>query len=269
MTYTTAEKTLIDEVVYEEIKEFMADADVSREIFPVEFRDSGDSIKIVKEGAWEAATEVAEGAEVPIKQPDYSEQTETYKKIGYRTQITHEMITDARWDLVRRAARKAGQQLALKMSIDVLREAWNYAGIHYTVTGRWGGANADEISDIANCIGLVMTKNYTPDLVVVHPKDYAHLKALDEFIHQDKGGNIKNYDVGTIMNQRVLTTPMVSENNFLMLDRANAGVLFIREDLRQAGYEEVTRDVEGQVFFIRYREATVAPSAICYATGYI
>jgi len=268
MTYTTAEKSLIDIVVYEQIIEFMADADVSREIFPVEQRNAGDSIKIVKESSWSAAEVVAEGAEVSIQKPDYTESTETYKKIGYRTQITHEMLTDARWDLVRRAARKAGQQLALKMSIDVLREAWNGAGIHYSVSGRWGGANADEISDIANCIGLVMTKNYRPDLLVVHPKDYAHLKSLDEFIHQNLGGNIHNYDVGSIMNLRVLTTPMISENNFLMLDRANAGVLFIREDLRQAPYTEVTRDVEGQVFFIRYREATVAPSAICYATGY-
>lgn len=268
MTITNAEKSLIDEVVYEQIIEYMEDVDISRVIFPVEFRNEGDSVKIVKESDWPDAVEVAQGAEVAISQPDYREFTETYKKIGYRTQITHEMITDSRWDLVRRAARKAGQQLGLKMSIDVLREAWTDAGVTYTVSGRWGGPNADEISDIANVIGLIKTHNYQPDLLVVHTKDYAHLASLDEFIHKEKGGDIKSYDVGSIMNLNVIATNQISENNFLMLDREDAGVLFIREDLRTAPYSEVTRDVEGQVFWIRYREAVIAPSAICFATGY-
>jgi hypothetical protein len=269
MSYTTALQMLIDEVVYDKIIEYMADVDISRRVFPVEFRNSGDALKIVKEGAWPDAEEIAQGAEVPIFQPDYVEVTEIYKKIGYRTQITHEMITDERWDMIARAARKAGQQLGLKMSIDVLREAWGTAGVQtYTVSGRWGGANADEIGDIANCIGKLTNLNYGYDLMIVNPLDYAHLAAMDEFIHKDKGGDIKRYEVGSIMNLDVIVTPMMSENNFLMLDTEHAGRLFIREDLRRARYEEVTRDIEGQVFFIRYREATIAPSAIVFATGY-
>ena len=269
MSYTTAINSLIDEVVYEQIIEFMANVDISRKIFPVDNRTEGDSIKIVKEGTWPDAVEVAEAGEVPIYQPDYTEYTETYKKIGYRTQITHEMITDERWDMVARAAQKAGQQLGLKMSIDVLREAWGSAGIqHYTVSGRWGGANADEIGDIANCIGKLTNKNYGYDILVVNPLDYAHLASMDEFIHKEKGGDIKRYDVGSIMGLDVLVTPMMSENNFLMLDTQNAGKLFLREDLRRAPYSEVTRDIEGQVFFIRYREAVISPSAIVFATGY-
>jgi hypothetical protein len=269
MSYTTALGMLIDEVVYEQIIEFMENADVSRRIYPVDFRNEGDAIKIVKEGEWPDALEVAQGAEVPIYQPDYIEFTELYKKIGYRTQITHEMITDQRWDMVQRAARKAGQQLALKVSIDVLREAWGSAGIQtFTVSGRWGGANADEIGDIADCIGKLTNRNYGYDLLVVNPLDYAHLAAMDEFIHKEKGGDIKKYEVGSIMGLDVIVTPMISENNFLMLDTENAGRLFVREDLRRARYSEVTRDVEGQVFFLRYREATIAPSAIVFATGY-
>jgi hypothetical protein len=260
---------LIDEVVFEQIVEFMHDNDISRRIFPVDFRSEGDAIKIVKEGTWPDALEVAQAAEVPIYEPDYIEFTEVYKKIGYRVQITHEMITDQRWDMVARAARKAGTMLGLKMSIDVLREAWNTAGIQtYTVSGRWGGANADEIGDIANCIGKLANKNYGYDILVVNPLNYAELAAMDEFIHKEKGGDIKKYDVGTIMGLDVIVTPMMSDNNFLMLDRENAGRLFIREDLRRAQYNEVTRDVEGQVLFLRYKEATIAASAIVFATGY-
>lgn len=269
MTFTTAEQALIAEVVYEQILEYKEDVDVSRRIFPVEYRDEGDSIKLVKEAQWDDAVEVPEGSEIEIIKPDYKEWTESYKKVGYRTQITHEMITDARWDLVRRAARKAGQKIGLKMSIDVLREAWGTAGVHqYTVSGRWGGANADEIGDISNSIGLLMSKNYMGDLMVVHPKDYARLAAMDEFIHKEKGGDIKKFEVGTILNVDVITTNQMSENNFLMLDSQSAGILFIREDLRQETYTDVPRDVEGQVFWIRYREATIEPSAIVYATGY-
>jgi len=269
MTFTTAENSLIAEVVYEQIIEFMDDVDVSRRIFPVDFRDEGDAIKLVKEGTWDDAVEVAQGAEVTILQPDYKEWTELYKKVGYRTQITHEMITDSRWDLVRRAARKAGMKIGLKLSIDVLREAWGTAGVHtYTVSGRWGGANADEIGDISNAIGLLHSKNYGADLMVVHPKDYARLAAMDEFIHKDKGGDIKRFDVGSILGIDLITTNQMTENNFLMLDTNHAGILFIREDLRQETYTDVPRDVEGQVFWIRYREATIEPSAIVYATGF-
>jgi hypothetical protein len=53
------------------------------------------------------------------------------------------------------------------------------------------------------------------------------------------------------------------------MDTEEAGVLFIREDLRRAPYTDVPRDVEGQVFFMRYTQGVVAPSAICYATGYV
>lgn len=269
MTFTTAEQSLINEVVYEQLIEYMEDVDVSRRIFPVEFRNEGDSINIVKEGRWDEAVEVAQGAEVTILQPDYVEWSEPYKKVGYRTQITHEMITDSRWDLVRRSAQKAGVKIGLKMSIDVLREAWGTAGVQqYTVSGRWGGANADEIGDISNSIGLLMTKNYMGNLMVVHPKDYARLAAMDEFIHKEKGGDIARFEVGAILGIDLITTNQMSENNFLMLDTENAGVLFIREDLRRESYADVPRDVEGQVFWIRYREATVSPSAIVFATGY-
>ncbi len=269
MSYNTSIGSLIDEVVYERLIEFMADVDISRKIFNVEFRDSGDSVKIVKEGQWPDAVEIQQGAEVPIVQPAYTETTEIYKKIGYRVQITHEMITDQRWDMIRRATRKAGHQLGLKMSIDVLREAWGDAGKQtHAVSGHWGGYEADSIGDIADSIGLLHTKNYYPDLLVIHPKQYAQLAAMDEFIHKEKGGDIKRYEVGSIMGLDIISTPMMSENNFLMIDQANAGTLFIREDLRQAEYKDVTRDVEGQVYFIRYREATIAPSAIVFGSGW-
>ena len=65
MVYQTSLGMLIDEVVYVQIIEFMENTDISRQIFTVVPRDSGDSIKIVKEGEWPDALEVAEGAEVP------------------------------------------------------------------------------------------------------------------------------------------------------------------------------------------------------------
>jgi|GEM_PF-4693480 len=272
MTYTTAEQSLIAEVLYEQILEYMEDIDVSRRIFPVDVRDSGDSVKITKEGQWASAAIVAEGAEVPIYQPNYTQTTETYRKAGYRVELTHEMITDANWDLLRRAARKAGQKMGLKVSIDVLREAWGTAGVQtFTVSGRWGGANADEIGDITTCMGKVAQKNYFPDLLVVNPGDYAHLAGLDAFIDKSQapnGKDIRKYEIGTLLGMDVISTNQMSENNFLMLDSEEAGKLFIREDLRYVPYEEPTRDVQGILLFMRYREATLAPSAILFATGF-
>jgi len=267
---TSAQKAVIDEVVYNRLIEYLEDVDVSRRIFVPNFMDEGDSVKIVREGQWPAAAEVAEGAEVPIYSPEYTEEFESYKKVAYRTQITHEMITDSRWDLVRRGARKAGQKIGLKVSQDVIEEAKDYAAWSYTVSGRWGGANADEIGDISTNIGVLDAALYNVDLIVMHPKDYAHLRALPEYIEKQMGGaGIKNWDGGTtVLGQAIVKTTQISENNFLLMDSDEAGILFIREDLRSESYSDVTRDVEGQVFFLRYREATISPSAIVFATGY-
>jgi len=123
---TTDEAALIAEVVHDEIIEFMEEVDVSREIFPIVNKDEGDSVKIVREGTWPDAQVVAEGAEVPAYRPAYTEVTETYRKVAYRVQITHEMVTDARWDLLARGTRKAAQMLAQKMSIESSKKFINY-----------------------------------------------------------------------------------------------------------------------------------------------
>jgi|SaaInl7_200m_RNA_FD_contig_21_2659492_length_1649_multi_33_in_0_out_0_1 HK97 family phage major capsid protein len=269
MSYTTQNQTLINEVIWEKMIEYMENEDISRRVFPVEFRNEGDSIKIVTEGQWDDAAEVSEGSEVPIYEPDYTSVTKTYKKIGYRVQITHEMLTDARFDMIRRGVRKAAQKISQKVSIDVLREAWNGAGLTYTVSGRWGGAYADEITDIATVEGKIRNKNYSPDTIYINPLDYAKLVPLRIFTEKDKGGDVSKYEIGKkILDLEIIVTPWISENNFLVLDTPEAGVLFIREDLRRAPYKDVPRDVEGQVFFMRYTQGVVAPSAICYATGY-
>jgi len=268
MTLTSAEAALIAEVIYDEIIEKKETEAVGRKIFPVVKMNSGDSVKIVKEGAWPAAVEVAEGAEVPILQPDYTEETKTYKKIGYRVQITHEMVEDARWDLVRRQAHKAGEQIALKETLDIIEEAKANAGIHFRITGAWGGANADEIGDIAEMIGKIRAANYVPDILVCNPVDYGKLAGLDEFVHKEKGGDISKYEVGTILGLKVIATPQISEGHVLILDYDQAGALFLREDLRAERYVEEVRDLEGQVFFERYVPAVLAPSAICFASTY-
>jgi len=269
MSFTTQNKDLINEVIWEKMIEYKEEVDLSRRIFPVEFRDAGDAIKIVTEGEWGDAQEVSEGTEVPVYEPKYSTTSKTYKKIGYRLQITHEMLQDARFNMIRRGTRKAGLKLAHKVSIDVLREAWNNAGLTYTVSGRWGGAYANEIDDLAQAAGKVRNALYDPEMVIMNPLDYAHLVPLRLFTEKDKGGNVAKYDVGKqILDLDIIVTPWISENNFLVMDSREAGVLYIREDLRRASYEDVPRDVEGQVFFMRYTQAVVAPSAICYATGY-
>jgi len=268
MTLTSAEAALIAEVIYDEIVETKEAEAVGRQILPVVKMDSGDSVKIVKEGSWPAAVEVGESAEVPILQPDYTETTATYKKIGYRTQITHEMVADSRWDLVRRQARKAGEQIALKETLDIIEELKANKGITFQITGAWGGANADEIGDISEMIGKVRAANYLPDILVCNPLDYGKLAGLDEFVHKEKGGDISKYDVGTILGLKVIPTPQISEGHVLILDSDQAGALFLREDLRSEDYVEEVRDLQGQVFFERYVPAVLAPSAICFASTY-
>jgi len=266
---TRTEKDLIDEIVWEKLVEYAEEEDITGKLFPIERRDEGDSIKIVSEGEWPDAVEVPEGAEIPIFQPEYGSKVKTYKKIAQRVQITHEMEKDSRYDLLRRGIRKTAQKLMHKIGIDTLREAWTNAGLTYTVSGRWGGPNADELNDIAQAAAKVRNANYVPDVIVLNPMDYAHLVPLQIFTEKDKGGDVSRYDIGqTILGMDVVVTPWISENNFLVMDREQAGVLYIREPLSRESYVDSTRMVRGFVAFTRYVPATIAPSAICYATGY-
>jgi len=269
MTLTTDEAALIAEIIYDEIIEYKEAVAVGRDMYVIVNKNDGDSVKVVTEGAWPAAVEVAEGAEVPIMQPTWTPRVKTYKKYAYRTQITHEMVTDARWDMVQRQARKAGQQLGLKESLAIIEDAKSDAGNTFTVSGRWGGATADEVGDLLNCMGKIQGANYDPDILVVHAADWAHIAGLDEFVHREKGGvGLANFYKGDILGMRVLVTTQMSENDFLMLDKDQAGTLFLREDLRTEDYVKEERDLQGQVFFLREIPAVLAPSAICYASGF-
>ena len=269
MVLTTAEAALIAEVIHDEIIEFKEPEAVGRRMFPVVARNEGDSIKIVKEGAWPRAQKVAEGAEAPLFQPSYTPTTKSYDKLAYRVGITHEMITDARWDLVKRSAQKAGMKIGLEETLDIINLAKSEAGIAFTVSGRWGGANADELGDISTCIGKLNGANYGATTLVVHPADYAHLAALDEFVHREKGGvGADKFYKGDVLGLEVLSTTQMSENNFLILDRNQAGVDYVREELRQEEQVVVERDLYDMVFYLRYKPAVLAPSAIVAATGY-
>jgi HK97 family phage major capsid protein len=268
MTLTTAEAALIAEVVHETIVDFKEARAVGRQLMPVSRKNTGDSVKVVKEGAWPAAEIIPEGAEIPILQPTYSEEAHPYDKIAYRTQITREMIDDARWDMVKRNAIKAGEQIAKKETFEVVKQLRENKGITFKITGAWGGADADEIGDISTMIGELRNVNYIPDILGVNPKDYAHLAGLDEFIHAEKGGNISVYEVGSILELKVIATPEISDGKVLMIDYDQAGILYERQELRQEGYSFTPRLVEGQVYYERIKPAVLAPSAIIYASTY-
>ena len=119
------------------------------------------------------APEVAEGAEIPISDQDYTAVTLTAKKYGVRPMVTDEMVADALYPVIEMEIRKAGaklentlNQIALTNLID------NTSANEHDASGSNLGIKA-----IATAIKLVKADGFIPDRIVLHPDAEALIMA--------------------------------------------------------------------------------------------
>lgn len=119
------------------------------------------------------APEVAEGAEIPISDQDYTAVTLTAKKYGVRPMITDEMVADALYPVIEMEIRKAGaklentlNQIALTNLID------NTSANEHDASGSNLGIKA-----IATAIKKVKADGFIPDRIILHPDAEALIMA--------------------------------------------------------------------------------------------
>jgi len=215
------------------------------------------------------APEVAEGAEIPISDQDYTSVTLTAKKYGVRPMITDEMVADALYPVIEMEIRKAGaklentlNQIALTNLID------NTSANEHDASGSNLGIKA-----IATAIKLVKADGFIPDRIVLHPDAEALIMA--EYIptgyvgaEAAQSGKLPNLlglspFITNVADASSQTWEYNSDGDIGMVvfDSGNSTVIGERQPITIKRYEDIVRQLQGGTVSARWAVGTLQANA--------
>jgi hypothetical protein len=259
----TVESGLVQAEVYKTILEGANPALCMREALPV-VRTKANSLTWPYGEAGAYAGRVAEGAEIPGNNQDYSTQTFTVYKIGVRPDITNELIEDGLFDLVGAELRYAGKMMENKLNYDALNSVLDNSGGETDRAGSNLGLQA-----LADVHGLVTAANFEPDTFILHPR--AASVVLKQFIpttsYYREGNTFLSGRLPDMFGCRVYVCGVVltttsnsyvwnyaSDGQFgiICMDSTAAGGIAMRRDLTVKDYEDPIKDLKGMALTMRY-----------------
>jgi hypothetical protein len=215
------------------------------------------------------APEVAEGAEIPISDQDYTAVTLTAKKYGVRPMITDEMVADALYPVIEMEIRKAGaklentlNQIALTNLID------NTSANEHDASGSNLGIKA-----IATAIKLVKADGFIPDRIVLHPDAEALIMA--DYIptgyvgaEAAQSGKLPNLlglspFITNVADASSQTWEYNSDGDIGMVvfDSGNSTVIGERQPITIKRYEDIVRQIQGGTVSARWAVGTLQANA--------
>ena len=215
------------------------------------------------------APEVAEGAEIPISDQDYTSVTLTAKKYGVRPMITDEMVADALYPVIEMEIRKAGaklentlNQIALTNLID------NTSANEHDASGSNLGIKA-----IATAIKKVKADGFIPDRIVLHPDAEALIMA--EYIptgyvgaEAAQSGKLPNLlglspFITNVADASSETWEYNSDGDIGMVvfDSGNSTVIGERQPITIKRYEDIVRQLQGGTVSARWAVGTLQANA--------
>jgi len=237
---------------------------IGRELVTVMAKDE-PSIKIPR-AKLSKAYEVAEGAEIPIGTEDYDSVTLTPKKYGVRPLISREMVEDAEWDVIQYQLAEAGRAMAdletEKIITKMISDAGNSAAAATSGTLAY--------ADIVDMINLIMTDDFAPDVMAVHPSEFADLlkdTAIQKAMEWGGPAVAPTGKIAGLLGMRVLISTKVTSGTVLVVDSKHASVLFIRRDITAEEYEDPVKDLAGVAITARWIYNTMRANAIGKITG--
>lgn len=142
------------------------------------------------------ASEVAEGAPVPIEIQDYSSVTLTAKKYGSRPVVTKEMVDDAMFDVIALEVSKAGARLENRLNREVVDELLGTLAATSTYCTDFGNAGATPLTFLNNAIATIQNSGYLPNRVLVHPSCVAAYRTAIQGMYWDAGTGVMKSQTG-------------------------------------------------------------------------
>lgn len=190
---------------------------------------------------------VPEGAEVPLDASEYTSFNLKPAKYGVSIRITREMLEDAKWNLLDRSLRMAGQKFAENETSLIVSDALDNAS--NTVTG----GSAATIANITRAMQYLEDADHDPTSLFVGNEFVKDLRDIDTFVEADKAGNREMMSrgmVGTIYGMNVLR---VSSNagytttTAYVTDKEHAYVIAEKRALTVENFDLPSFDMSGAV----------------------
>jgi len=261
-----SETTLLQEEVIKKVYEGAEPARCVREVFPIQ-KTKSYAVRFIAGAAGTYASEVAEGAEIPVGQEDYSKIDVEVKKYATRPLITKEMVDDCLFNIIEHEIRKAGFRLENTLNRVVLTTLLKEldgisdidpAGTHLAVT------------DIAKAVGAVKAKNWMPDTLITHPMAEAQLLQDSNLVYVCYAGTeapLREGAIPRLLGLKPWTLSVTAEPNSgvywdgtdadnhyyaLVLDSQNTAVIVMRDDITIEQYEDPIHDLVGITAKMRF-----------------
>ena len=208
---------------------------------------------------------VAEGAEIPLDQTEYTSTNLKPVKYGVALRITKEMLEDGKWNLLQHNIGIAGKRFAENennLVITALDSAGN------TVTG---GA-AITIANITRAMQYLEDGDYTPTTFLVGNEVLNDLRNIDTFVEANRVGNTEMLSrgfLGTIYGMSVLRTSTnagMTTTSAYVFDRDHAYMIAEKRPLTVENFELQAYDMSASALTQRITVASLRTSATAKIT---
>lgn len=268
---------LMPEVLNREIITIIEDARVGRN-FVDTIKINSESESFLKEYGF-AASEVPEGAEVPLGKTRYEKLHLTTFKVGVRPLLTYEAIADAKIAILQRNIMQATLAMARFEDAHIMTVLNGGVPDNSAIFGTnepdhsfAASGNALTWDDLVKCYTAIFNENLNPTDIIVHPYQMAQFLKMTEFRQTLATGTGRTAAVqpqfmmwnprmetrygqgriGSILGCNVWITRNQTAGTLLMIDRNNYAILAERRPLLVESQDDIIHQMHTAVFTQRY-----------------
>jgi HK97 family phage major capsid protein len=215
------------------------------------------------------APEVAEGAEIPISDQDYTSVTLTAKKYGVRPMVTDEMVADSLYPVIEMEIQKAGAKLENtlnKIALGALIDGT--ANNEHDTNGSNQGIKA-----IATAVKKVKSDHFLADRIVMCPDAEALIMA--DYIPTGYVGAeaAQNGKLPNLLGLAPFVTSVEAASSqtweynsdgdigMVVFDSGNSTVIGERQPITIKRYDDVIRQIQGGTVSARWAVGTLQANA--------
>ena len=209
---------------------------------------------------------VAEGAEIPLDQAEYTSINLKPKKYGVAIRITRELLEDAKWNLLQHNIGVAGKRMAENENSLIVSDALDNAS--NTVAG---GA-AITIANITRAMQYLEDSDYEPTTFFVGMEVMNDLRNIDTFVEFNKVGNrdmLASGFLGTIYGMNVIkvsTNAGMTTTSSYVTDKRHAYAIAEKRPLTVENFELESYDMSAAAITHRLKVRQVRAEAIAKIT---
>jgi hypothetical protein len=239
-----------------------------RDAFPVAKMNT-DVMNVPVGNAFIYAPLVAEGAELPSIYQNYTSKTLTAKKYGNKIPISHELVQDAKFDLVGIELEKTGAGVENKLNQLMLTALLDGAGNEHDCAGSNVGITA-----VIGARKLVEEDGFYPDTLIMHPSAYAQVLTDYKPAYNWKAEDVLQSGViPDVIGLKPFVTNVADDSStytwgygtdsyigMVVADSKSGGIIGMREDISVEMHDDPFKMLVAPIVWARFDSSALKPS---------